>query len=88
MTRLLQWLVDDERLKPREQRSAHPIPQDPPYSDSESLVQYCFTLQCHVARLHDQVWWLSLPRWRRAAYRLLGFRAPIQQFYLGPECQR
>ena len=34
-----------------------------------------------VAQLWDQVWWLSLPWWKRAIYRARGFRDPIERFY-------
>jgi hypothetical protein len=33
-----------------------------------------------VAQLWDQVWWHSLPWWRRLYYRLQGFEAPIRMF--------
>lgn len=51
----------------------HPVqerPDLPPDRRSQMLEQ-------HLARLWDQVWWLSLPTWRRWYYRLRGFRAPI-----------
>jgi hypothetical protein len=79
----LRWL-DDERLKPRSLRERHPIAQDPPPDDQEGLRTYCFRLQCLTAQLWDQVWWLSLPWWKRTAWRLLGFRAPIRRFYVKP----
>lgn len=34
-----------------------------------------------VNQLKDQVWWLSLPFWRRWLYWLFGHRDPVQQFY-------
>lgn len=34
-----------------------------------------------LAQLHDQVWWLSLPFWRRWLYIACGHRAPIEHFY-------
>ena len=74
--------MDDERLKPnRADREVHPIPDAPDLS----LDRRVHHLECHVGRLWDQVWYLSQPRWRRWAWRLLGFRAPIQKFYLPPE---
>lgn len=78
---LLRWM-DDERLKSRPLRERHPLAQDPPPDDPEGLRRYCFTLQCRTAQLWDQVWWLSLPWWKRAVWILLGFRAPIRRFYL------
>lgn len=85
IARFLQWALDDERLKPRERREVHPIPEDPPTStDPEVLRQYCFTLQCRVALLWEQVWWMDLPFYKRWAWRYLGFEAPIRRFYLKP----
>jgi hypothetical protein len=72
----------DERLKhDRADREVHPIPDAPPLT----LEQRVHHLECYVGRLWDQVWYLSQPRWRRWGFWLLGFRAPIQQFYLPPE---
>lgn len=81
MTRLLQWLTDDERLKPREKREVHPIPDAPPLP----LEQRVHHLECYFGMLWDQVWWMQLPLWKRTAFRLLGFKAPIQQFYIPPK---
>jgi hypothetical protein len=80
MRRWLARLVDDERLKPRELRERHPIAEDPPVDIAAEL----FRLKCQTARLWDAVWWLSLPWYRRLAFRLLGFHAPIRRFYLRP----
>ncbi len=80
ITRLMRWIVDDERLKPREQRERHPIADDYPIDVSGEL----HLLKCHTARLYDQVWWLSIPWHRRLLFRLLGFHAPIGRFYLRP----
>ena len=80
--RWLQRVMDDERLKERVDREKHPLPQDMPPSDMEGLRQYCFQLQCLTARLWDQVWWLSLPWYKRLAFRWLGFQNPIQRFYM------
>jgi hypothetical protein len=38
-------------------------------------------LESLVAQLNDQLWWLSLPFWRRWLYMAFGYRAPIQHFY-------
>jgi len=79
VTRLLQRLMDDERLKPRrEDRGYHPIPDAPDLS----LEQRVHHLEATLGRLWDQVWWQSLPWWKRMAWRLLGFTAPISRFYL------
>jgi hypothetical protein len=42
----------------------------------------------HTARLWDQVWWLSLPWWRRWYYRLQGYRAPIRMGWFGSDFYR
>lgn len=34
-----------------------------------------------LRQLRDQVWWLSLPCWRRWLYMAFGHRAPVQHFY-------
>lgn len=79
MTRLLQRWLDDERLKPsRADREVHPIPDAPDLP----LEQRVHHLECYLGRLWDMVWWESLPFWKRWAWRLLGFKAPITQFYL------
>lgn len=80
MRRLLQRLLDDERLKPRPQRERHPIPDAPDLPIDRRV----HLLECHLARLWDQVWWLSLPWPKRVAWRLLGFSSPIRRFYLKP----
>lgn len=81
MRRVLQWLMDDERLKPlRADRERHPIPDAPDLP----LEQRVHHLECYVGRLWDMVWWMSLPWHRRLAFRLLGFKAPIDHFYLKP----
>jgi hypothetical protein len=38
-------------------------------------------LECHLARLWDEVWWHQLPWWKRLYYWLRGFRSPISSFY-------
>jgi hypothetical protein len=38
-------------------------------------------LECKLAQLWDQVWWMSLPPERRAGYEAEGFTAPIERFY-------
>ena len=38
-------------------------------------------IECEAGRLWDQVWWISLPCWRRWWYRLQGFGNPIQRFF-------
>ena len=85
MKRVLQWLIDDERLKPRPERERHPIPDDPPEPTIEALVREVHVLKCRTGQLWDQVWWLSIPRWQRVVFQMLGFKDPIQQFYLPPE---
>lgn len=80
MRRWLQRWIDDERLKPREARERHPIADDAPVD----LVAELHRLKCQTARLWDQVWWMALPIHRRLIFRLLGFRAPIERFYLRP----
>lgn len=40
-----------------------------------------YELEEAVNQLKDQVWWLSLPFWRRWLYRLFGYRDPIPHFY-------
>ena len=49
---------------------SHPVTGDITYT---MLVE-------RVAQLWDQVWWHSLPWWRRVLYRLQGFEAPIRVF--------
>lgn len=79
--RWLQWLVDDERLKPlRTDRERHPIPDAPDLP----LEQRVHHLECYLGRLWDHVWWMTLPWYYKLAYRLLGFKAPIDHFYLKP----
>jgi hypothetical protein len=56
----------------------HPI-QDSPALPLERRVQL---LEVHLARLWDQVWWMSLPEDRRRQYEAEGFTAPITSFYL------
>lgn len=81
MPKILQWWMDDERLKPqRPDRERHPIPDAPDLP----LDQRVHLLECHLGRLWDQVWWLSLPWHTRLVWRLLGFKAPIPHFYLKP----
>lgn len=55
----------------------HPI-ADSPDLPMQRRVQL---LEVHLARLWDQVWWLSLPPDRREAYRAEGFTDPIERFY-------
>ena len=55
----------------------HPI-QDAPAWPLERRVHH---LECALAILWDQVWWMNLPFWRRCAYMAQGFRAPIRRFY-------
>ena len=38
-------------------------------------------LEAHLAMVWDQIWWMSLPFWRRWLYAAFGYRAPIQSFY-------
>jgi hypothetical protein len=78
--RWLQRALDDERLKARPARERHPIP-DAPDLPLDRRVQH---LECYLGRLWDQVWWLSLPWYRRLGFRLLGFTAPVLRFYLRP----
>lgn len=79
--RWLQRWMDDERLKPdRRDREVHPIPDAPDLP----LEQRVHHLECHLGRLWDHVWWLSLPWHKRLAWRLLGFTPPLRHFYLHP----
>ena len=85
MKKFLQRLIDDERLKPRAERERHPIPDDPPADTIDALVREVHMLKCLTGQLWDQVWWISIPLWQRVVYRLLGFKSPIERFYLPPE---
>jgi hypothetical protein len=77
----LQRLMNDQRLiVQRIERERHPI-QDAPDLPLDRRVHL---LECYLARLWDQVWWMSLPWYKRAAWRVLGFTAPIRKFYLSP----
>ena len=74
--------MDDERLKPnRADREVHPIPDAPDLP----LEQRVHHLERYLGRLWDQVWWLSLPPWKRLVWRFLGFKAPVSKFYLKPD---
>ena len=55
----------------------HPI-QDGRYIPIADRVRL---LECKLAQLWDQVWWMSLPPERRAGYEAEGFTAPIERFY-------
>lgn len=57
----------------------HPIPDAP---DGKSAIERIHHLECHLARLWDQVWWMQLPFYRRWYYMAQGFRAPIKKFYI------
>jgi hypothetical protein len=71
--------MDDERLKPsRSDRGYHPIPDHPDLP----LDRRVHHLEVHLGRLWDHVWWISLPWYKRLGWRLLGFKAPIDRFYL------
>jgi len=69
--------MDDDRLLVRPNREIHPIP-DAPDLPLDRRVHH---LECHLARLWDQVWWISLPWYKRLGWRLLGFKDPILTFY-------
>jgi hypothetical protein len=56
----------------------HPIEVNPPGIDDKQRIHI---LECALAELWDQVWWLSLTPEARAAYEAQGFAAPIQKFY-------
>jgi hypothetical protein len=56
----------------------HPIP-DAPDMPLEDRVRH---LECMLARLWDQVWWMALPESQRNVYRSDGFTDPIEAFYL------
>lgn len=71
MTSLLRRFLDAE---PPER---YPVRQRPDLS----LEQQLEALREHVALMHDQLWWVSLPWWKRLAWRLMGFPAPIRRFY-------
>lgn len=60
-------------------RDVHPIPGNPP---DRSLSERVTHLECALARLWDQVWWMNLAPERREAYARDGFKAPIQRFYV------
>jgi len=72
--------MDDERLKLRPEREIHPLP-DAPDLPIERRVHH---LECYLGLLWDHVWWRDLPWYKRLVWRLLGFKAPIQHFYLKP----
>lgn len=57
----------------------HPI-QDSPNLPLAERVQL---LEIHLAQLWDEVWWHTLPWYRRLGYWLQGFRSPIRHFYGG-----
>ena len=77
--RWLQGIMGDERLKTdRGERERHPIPDAPDLP----LDQRVHRLEVHLAQLWDQVWWMSLPWYKRLGWRALGFSAPIAKFYL------
>jgi hypothetical protein len=56
----------------------HPIDGGPP---GATLEHRLYWLECHVAMLWDQVWWMALPEDRRKGYEAEGFKAPIDKFY-------
>ena len=56
----------------------HPIAVAP----SMTLDDRVRHIEAHLAMLWDQVWWMNLPEESRAAYRLQGFRDPIEHFYV------
>jgi hypothetical protein len=60
---------------PRE--DTHPITERADLSPERR----CQLLEQRLAQLWDQVWWISLPQERRAAYEKEGFRAPVSRFY-------
>lgn len=63
-------------------RERHPIADDAPAPTIESLVLHVHRLNCHLAQLWDQVWWMHLPWYRRLYYRVAERqRDPIRQFY-------
>jgi hypothetical protein len=78
--RWLQRLMDDERLKPRAEQDIHPLPDAPDWP----LDRRIHHLECYLATLWDHVWWMNLPWYKRVAWRLLGYKAPIDHFYLKP----
>lgn len=54
--------------------SPHPLQQRPDLP----LEQQFELLREYTSRLWDQVWWMSLPFWRRWWYMLHGYRAPLR----------
>lgn len=59
----------------------HPIAESPtlPLARRVQLVEIA------LARLWDQVWWMSLAPEQREAYRAEGFGDPIEHFYIEDE---
>lgn len=57
----------------------HPIPDAPDLP----LERRVHLLECHLARLWDEVWWHQLPFYERWWYWLQGYRSPIVRFYGG-----
>lgn len=55
----------------------HPITPGRKISTEQRLME----VECRLAELWDQVWWMQVPWLRRFWYWLQGFRAPIKKFY-------
>lgn len=55
----------------------HPVQESPPLPIEDRVR----LLEHHLARLWDEVWWVTLPWYKRMYWRLQGFRAPIAHFY-------
>lgn len=61
----------------------HPVAVGPKVKPDERFR----LLESNLACLWDQVWWLSLPIYKRWFYKLQGFRPPVRRFYEGPKWQ-
>lgn len=59
----------------------HPIPDRPLLPMDERVAH----VECYLGRLWDQVWWLSLPWYRKVYYWCCGWRAPIRMGILTSE---
>jgi hypothetical protein len=55
----------------------HPIADRPAWPLDERVAH----VEIHLARLWDEVWWHTLPWYRRLFYWMQGFRSPIGNFY-------
>lgn len=58
--------------------SQHPIQEPAAAQSLEEANEHIRLAYVKLAQLWDQVWWLSLPFWRRWIYIAQGFQAPLQ----------